>query len=486
MGNLKKSVRRAHTSRRQLLQAGATVAALGPQLLAAEATKELGIQDAIIIGAGISGMTAARDLDLAGNRNFLVLEARDRVGGRTYNHQLAGGGFSEAGGQWIGASQDAIYKLIDDMGIGTFPTLTAGRSVYLAGDGRLEEDTGGEFGVSPTMRPVVDELDAMSKKVPSGAAWTAPDAQALDQLNYYDWTAAKGVDPLDLFSLESGATLTNGSHPRKVSLLYFLSMLNFADGWDNLEGFEFGGQKDRIRGGSQWISQKIANDIGSRLKLSCPVRKISGWDTDVTSVHTDQGVFRTRQLIIALSPALCRNITFDPALPDDRAELQRRWPAHGPGRKTVHVYPTPFWRDQGLNGWTFEIGGVLMWAYDNSPEDDSIGVLNAFIHPSMPSAPEVLSPMLTKMYARAIGDKALNPLEFHDYDWGADPWAPGCVSPLPPGFLTSGFMDALRAPLGSIVWSGTETAHKWHGYMDGGVRAGHTAASAVLQVLNKA
>ena len=335
------------------------------------------------------------------------------------------------------------------------------------------------------MRPVVDQLDQMAKQVPSGAAWTVPNANELDQQNYYDWVVAQGVDPLDLFSLESGATLTNGSHPRKVSLLYFLSMLNFADGWDQLEGFQTGAQKDRIEGGSQWISQKIAQSVGSRLKLSCPVRKISGWNTDVTRVHTDHGTFRTRKLIIALSPALCRNISFDPSLPADRAELQRRWPAHGPGRKTAHVYRTPFWQGQGQNGWIFEIGGVLMWAYDNSPADGSLGVLNAFIHPSMPTAPDVLSPMLTKMYARALGDKALSPLEFHDYDWAADPWAPGCVSPLPPGFLTSGFMDALRAPLGSIVWSGTETAHKWHGYMDGGVRAGHSAARSVLNALSR-
>ena len=129
MSKRKKISSKVQASRRQLLKAGATAAALGPQVLSASPANEQSIQDAIIIGAGISGMTAARDLERAGSRKFLVLEAQDRVGGRTYNHKLAGGGFSEAGGQWIGGSQDAIYKLIDDMGIGTFPTLTAGRSV---------------------------------------------------------------------------------------------------------------------------------------------------------------------------------------------------------------------------------------------------------------------------------------------------------------------------------------------------------------------
>lgn len=477
--------RHSTISRRKLLGAGAASALLSTRLLSASTADGAGIQDVIIIGAGISGMTSAKDLMQAGNQHFLVLEARDRVGGRTLNHNLAGGKFSEAGGQWIGGTQDAIYRLADDMGIGTFPTLRAGRSVYLSGDGRMEEDMGGEFGVSPTMRPVVDELDALARSVPSGAPWTAPNAAELDRLNYYDWTAAKGVDPLDLFSLESGATLTNGTHPRKVSLLHFLSMLNYAGGWDNLEGFEVGAQKDRIQGGSQWISQKIAQSVGDRLKLACPVRKISGWDTDITTLHTDRGTFRTRKLIIALSPALCRNISFEPALPADRTELQRRWPAHGPGRKTAHVYETPFWREKGLNGWIFEIGGELMWAYDNSPMDGSIGVLNAFIHPSLPSAPEVIGPMLTKMFARAIGDEALSPLEFHDYDWAADPWSPGCVSPLPPGFLTSGLMPSLRDPLGSIIWSGTETAEVWHGYMDGGVRAGHRSAAVALESLGR-
>lgn len=475
---------RFHFNRRGFLGAttAAAVALATPRSFGASDDAH-SILDVVIIGGGLAGMTAARDLMLAGVASLAVCEARNRVGGRTLNHRLRGGQFSEAGGQWIGASQHEIYKLVDDLGIGTFPTRTAGRSVYLAGDGKVVEDTGGEFGVSPTMRPVVDELDAMAKHVPAGRPWTAPRAAELDQLNYYDWTAAKGVEPLDLFSLESGATLTNGTHPRKVSLLHFLSMLSYAGGWDKLEGFNGGAQQDRIRGGSQSVSEVIASSLGERLKLACPVRQITGWNSPVVSVHTDQGTLRARQVIVALSPALCQQIRFDPDLPHGRQQLQHRWPAHGPGRKTAHVYEQPFWRAKGLNGWIFEIGGELMWAYDNSPEDDSIGVLNAFIHPSLPNDPAVISGILTKMYARALGDEALAPLEFHDYDWGADPWAPGCVSPLPPGFLTSGFMDALRDPLDRMIWSGTETAELWHGYMDGAVRSGHQAAKSVLAAL---
>ena len=479
-------------SRRQMLLATAgtalatTVASAAVGGAGKTASADNSVLDVVVIGAGLAGLTAARDLHLAGCESFVVLEGNDRVGGRTYNHQLAGGQYSEAGGQWVGPGQTAVYDLCRELDIGMHPTYLKGKSVYQAQDGSLyAEDSGGGFAVSPKMHKVVQKLNELAADVPSGAAWTAPRAAELDAMSLADFIKPYDLDAMDLLSFDVGFRLTDTTHYQEVSLLYALSRINYAGSYEQLEGFTGGAQEQRIENGSQYISEVMARQIGDKLRLSSPVRKITGWDTDVVTVHSDGGVFRACQVVFAISPALCDKIDFQPALPQQRRELQQRWPGFTPGRKTCHVYERPFWRDKGYNGWFFSIGGEVMWAYDNSPEDESIGVINAFIFPSMPSDPEVLGPMLAGMYAEAFGEEALSYTEFHDQDWGQEEWCPACVSPLPPGFITSGIMQSLREPIGPLVWSGTETAEIWHTYMDGAVRSGHRAALEALHGLVK-
>lgn len=488
-----KSLRAGNLSRRQLLSAaaGTTLAAVATPWSAnasdSDRRGDAGVLDVVVVGAGLAGLTAARDLMLAGCNSFVICEARDRVGGRTYNHKLADGNFSEAGGQWIGPGQTAIYDLLRELNIGTFPTHYEGNDVYLAGEGaRYEEPNSGGFAVSPELLAVVHELDSMAREVPSGAAWTAPRAAEWDAISLHKWASSKPMSSVDRFAFERVALLANATHPRKLSLLYFLSMLNFAGGFMKLQDVVGGGQELRIEGGSQALSQNIAATLGDRLRLSSAVRKISNWNRDTVSVHTDSGVLRARQVIVALSPSLCQQVEFEPALPASRRELQKRWPAHSPARKTAHVYSKPFWRDRGYNGWVFQVDGVLMWSYDNSPVDASIGVINAFLTAYAPREPSVIAPMLEQIYAEAFGDDAaLSPIEFHDQAWGEETWTRGCVSPMPPGLLTSGLMDSLRDRVGSVVWSGTETAEIWHGYMDGAVRSGHRAALQTLHAMRR-
>ncbi|EED31149.1 putative amine oxidase [flavin-containing] B [gamma proteobacterium NOR5-3] len=479
-------------SRRQILVAAASTAAATATLGAAAQTSsprsavDESVLDVVVIGAGLAGLTAARDLQLAGCESFVVLEGNDRVGGRTLNHHLQNGHYSEAGGQWVGPGQTAVYDLCRELNIGMHPTYLKGKSVYAAQDGSLyEEDSGGGFSVSPNMQRVVDKLNELAADVPSGAAWTAPKAKELDALSLADFIEPYNLEAMDLLSFDVGFRLTDTIHYQEVSLLYALSRINYAGSYEQLEGFTGGAQEQRIENGSQYISEVMAQQVGDRLHLSSPVRKITDWDSDTVSVHSDSGVYRARRVILAISPALCNKVQFQPELPQARRELQQGWPGYSPGRKTCHVYERPFWRDMGYNGWFFTIGGEVMWAYDNSPEDESIGVINAFIYPSMPNDPDVLAPMLANMYARAFGDEALRYTEFHDQDWGQEPWCPACVSPLTPGFLTSGLMPALRDPIGGLVWSGTETAEIWHTYMDGAVRSGHRAALEALHGLSQ-
>ena len=440
------------------------------------------VHEVVIIGAGLAGLTAARDLQRAGCESFVVLEARDRVGGRTLNHDLGKGYFSEAGGQWIGPGQTAVADLIRELGVGTFPSYWQGKSTMLAGSARAVVDTGGGFGTDPK---IAHELEEMARSVPSGAPWKSPRAAEFDALTVGDWLAKKNIAPADQIGWSAGLGITGGTTPARLSLLHWLSMVNSAEcNYDRLEAVKGGAQETRISGGSQILSIKMAKALGDKVRVSTPVLRIDNWQNGPVSIHTPNGVVRARNVIVALSPPLCNQIAFDPPLPEKRREMQRRWPAFTPGRKTAHVYKKAFWRDQGLNGWIFQPKGPVLWAYDNSPEDGSFGVINAFVHISMlPADPKAAEAELTRIYAQAFGDEALHPIGFHQHDWlKADKWTLTCVSPMPPGFLTR-YGEALHPSVGRLIWSGTETADIWAGYMDGAVRSGHKAALQALQAL---
>lgn len=474
--------------RRQLLKmagASAAVGSIGLGTAAAHAGKPAGdVFDVVIVGAGLAGLTAARDLRRAGFESFVVLEARDRVGGRTLNHDLGGGQISDAGGQWMGPGQTAVADLARELDVGTFPTYYEGKTVLLGGDGRLTIDLKGTFG---TDEAIGHKLSELARDVPSGAPWKSPRARELD-ISVGDWLARQGIKPDDQVGWNGSILLTGGAMPAKMGLLHFLSMINSANSdYAQLDSIKHSAQETRFVGGSQLLSIKMAQQLGDKLRLSCPVRQISDWDREVVTLHTDKGEVRARKLIMALSPPLCQQIRFRPALPEKRAALQRAWPAHSPARKTAMVYARPFWRDKGLNGHIFQVGGPIIWAWDNSPPQGDIGVINAFVlNASLPSDPKAAQRTLAEIYAQAWGREALTPVSYHDHDWGkADPWTITCVSAIPPGFWrTHG--EALRPPCGNLIWSGTETADIWAGYMDGAVRSGHQSALQVLQSLHRA
>ncbi|KVM95318.1 amine oxidase [Burkholderia stagnalis] len=473
--------------RRQVLRLaamGAVSLAAGEVSLAAGDTAALasrGVLDVVIIGAGLAGLTAARDLNRAGCDSFVVLEARNRVGGRTFNHELGHGVVSEAGGQWIGPGQTAIADLARELGVDTFPTYYAGKSVILAGDARVAQDLHGGTGGDGAIAAKLDEL---ARGVPSGAPWNAQRAAELDKLTYGEWLAKQGVKYEDGYFIALAAKLSLGGAPAQLGLLHYLSVINSAGcNYDQLESIKGGAQETRFVGGSQVLSTRMAGELGGKIRLSCPVRRISGWDRDVVEVQTDQGVVRARRVIVALNPALCNQIAFDPPLPEGRSQLQKRWPANAPMRKTVHVYERPFWRDDGYCGQIYQVGGPVFLAYDNSPPDGSVGVLSAFVAPgALPSERNAAERTLSAIYAKAFGDKALRPTQFHDFDWGrVDPWTLQCIHPIPPGFWTK-WGKFLQPEVGRLIWSGTETADIWAGSMDGAVRSGHRAA---LQALGK-
>ncbi|MCP1603598.1 flavin monoamine oxidase family protein [Pseudomonas citronellolis] len=469
--------------RRRLLQfAGASIAlgGLGLRSEWANASSDENVLDVVIVGAGLAGLTAARSLVQAGCESFLVVEARNRVGGRTLNHDLGNGQISEAGGQWIGPGQTAVADLARELEVGTFPTYYQGKSVYLGGDGRMAVDLKGTLGTDESIGAKLSEL---SRDVPSGAPWKSPRAAELDKLSVGDWLSHQDLKLEQKVGFEGGVLISGGIMPAKMGLLHFLSMINSANSkYSQLDSIVDSAQETRFIGGSQILSIKMAEQLGDKVRLSSPVRQIENWDKEIVTLRTDTGELRARKVIMAIHPALCQQINFAPQLPAARAALQRAWPGYSPMRKTAMVYSRPFWREKGLNGTLAQIGGPVIWAYDNSPPNGEIGVINAFVRSAwLPSDLDQAERAQARIYAQALGEEALSPVAYYDHDWGkADPWTITCVSAIPPGFWSE-HGEALRPPCGNLIWSGTETADIWAGYMDGAVRSGHQSA---LQVLN--
>ncbi len=472
--------------RELLLGAGSLALASASSLATAPAPTESEILDIIVIGAGLAGLTAARDLLRAGNSSFVVLEARDRVGGRTLNHQLHDGYISEAGGQWIGPNQTAIADLARELGIGTFKSEYQGRSVFLSATGRFATDTHGK--VDLDRRDVMTQFDALARTLDPAEPWASPNAAPLDRISLGEWLESKHIDAIDFLTWQFASILTAGVSVNEVSLLDYLTMVHSAGGFQGLEAQKDGAQETRFVGGSQILSIKMADQIGDRLRLGHAVTRIDDWDQPVVKIQTPKQLFRARAVVVALSPPLCRAVSFFPALPKEQLDLQRCWPAHAPMMKSATVYPRPFWFEEGYNGQVASGVGPVIWSFDNSPPDHHFGVINAFLRAGeTPVDHDAAMKAVTDTYARAMqDDRFRHPLEFHLQDWGQEPYTLSCVSPLPPGFLTSGLMPHLGQPVGSLIWAGTETADIWKGYMDGAVRSGHRAALQALQHLSTA
>jgi monoamine oxidase len=454
--------------------------------------------DVVVVGAGFAGLTAARDLVNAG-KSVIVLEARDRVGGRALNHDLGGGKVSETGATFVGPTQDHVLNLAAQLGVATFATYDTGDDVYVSNGQRQTYSDTGPTGTAPPdplllpdLTTVVARLDQMSTEVPVGAPWLASKAEEYDRQSLGSWIASNTVNP-NFYELAAAATRPIfGAEPREISLLYVLFYIAASGDETHPGTFERnfdtrdGAQMWRFAGGSQIIPEKIAAALGSRVVLQAPVRQIaqSGGTVQVTA---DGVSVLAQRVIVAIPPALAGRIDYQPLLPFQRDQLTQRF-GQGTLTKVAAVYTEPFWRAAGLTGQAITTGGPISATFDDSPPDGSPGVIFGFVGGDQARDFSLLSAAgrrqaVLQQLAAFFGPAALQPSDYFETQWASEQWSRGCpVAIAPPGLLVS-YGEWIRKPIGSIHWAGTETSTYWAGYLDGAVRSGERAAREVLGAL---
>jgi monoamine oxidase len=440
--------------------------------------------DAVVVGAGLAGLTAARELAAAG-LDVQVIEARGRVGGRTLSRPLGerGEDIVEPGGQWVGPTQHEVLALADELGIETYPTHIEGRNLFEDERGKLKRYRG----TIPRLGPLVMldygradlKLKRLIKRVSPEEPWAAEDSERLDEQSFAAWIRRNARTTTTRETLALACRAVFAVEPADVSLLHVLFYAAAAGGWDDLIETEGGAQQDRLAGGTQQLSVRMAEELGDRVVLSTPVRAIRADADGIVAAEV-----RARRAIVAVPPALAGRIEYDPPLPPARDQLTQRIPM-GAVIKVMAVYEEPFWRDDGLSGQALSLPGPAQVIFDNTPPNGSpglIGFLEARDARQLGSLPEAeRREAVLRGFQRLFGRRAAHPVLYVEKDWSSEVFSRGCYAGvLGPGAWT-GYGRALREPVGRLHWAGTETATRWMGYMDGAIQSGKRAAAEVLR-----
>ena len=445
------------------------------------------IVEVAVIGAGLSGLSAARRV-AAGGRTVTVLEARDRVGGKMRTDTV-GGHRADMGAHWIGPTQDRVAALGRELGVGTEPQHLEGRSILVAGRKRRTFR-----GSLPPLSPLALaelgvlqlRLNRLRRRVSLEDPWAPAATTDWDSQTVADFARRRLRTAGARLFVDLATELVFGAEPEELSLLYFLFYLQSGGGLDSLTEFDGGAQQEHFVGGSQQLCDRLAERLGptATVRLDAAVTTVEQ-DADTVLVRTQDGsTVAARHVIVAVSPALAGRWQWARALPADRDALAQRMPM-GAYMKVVVAYERPWWRDAGLSGIAYADAGPLQMVVDATSREAAGGLLACFITGRAVERYGRLDPGARRAAVREalgamFGRRAEAWDAYAECDWTTEPYSRGG----PVGLMGPGTMGrygrVLRRPEGRVHWAGTDTATVWNGYMDGAIQAGERAADEVL------
>jgi monoamine oxidase len=441
--------------------------------------------EVVVVGAGLAGLCAAAAIKAAGH-SVLVLEARNRVGGRTYDVVLSPGAVLEMGGEWTGPGQTKVQALAARLGVKLFDAYSQGENLYYR-DGHLLTYGGDIPPASSTalvqLEQVIEDLNMMAKGLPGTQPWAFKQAGEYDAQSVGSWIDARNMTEEATFLSGLAVRSIYGEEASQISLMDLLGEIWGVGG--DLNTAIGSAQSMRFVGGPQQLSVEMAKQLGSSIKLKSPVFLIRRGKSPTAHVGSES--YEAKQIIVAVPKSVTAAIRFEPALPPAYSQYFQRQPT-GATVKVQAVYDSPFWRHSGLSGSVVSDTGPIEVVYDNSPPSGSPGVLVGFAEGDQGRSLFGLSSTERKSLVVAnlvkyFGPSATTPSAYHDLVWAHEVYSGGAYGSFnPPGVITS-LGNSVAGPLDNIRFAGADYSAYWPGYMEGAVLTGQGAADQALDAL---